>query len=122
MTGRYFEVKMYPFSFKEFLDYKQQSSSEELFNEYVAGIHAESQLLIQGQEVDIDMECDDKTIEYFEFERFYELFGYGLSKEGIDADLIITVRDTRGETLYYVFYPTIYGGDRWVWINPIVAK
>ena len=94
----------------------------ELFNEYVAGIHAESQLLIQGQEVDIDMECDDKTIEYFEFERFYELFGYGLSKEGIDADLIITVRDTRGETLYYVFYPTIYGGYRWVWINPIVAK
>ena len=35
LTGRYFEVKMYPFSFKEFLDYKQQSSSEELFNEYV---------------------------------------------------------------------------------------
>lgn len=35
LTGRYFEVKMYPFSFNEFLDYKQQSSSDELFNEYV---------------------------------------------------------------------------------------
>lgn len=34
LTSRYFEVKMYPFSFKEFLDYKQQSSSDELFNEY----------------------------------------------------------------------------------------
>ena len=35
LAGRYFEVKMYPFSFNEFLDYKQQSSSDELFNEYV---------------------------------------------------------------------------------------
>ena len=35
LTGRYFEIKMYPFSFKEFLDYKKQHSSDELFNEYV---------------------------------------------------------------------------------------
>ena len=35
LTGRYFEIKMYPFSFNEFLDYKQMSPSDELFNEYV---------------------------------------------------------------------------------------
>ena len=35
LTGRYFEIKMYPFSFKEGLDYKKQHSSDELFNEYV---------------------------------------------------------------------------------------
>ena len=35
LTGRYFEIKMYPFSFNEFLDYKQMPPSDELFNEYV---------------------------------------------------------------------------------------
>jgi hypothetical protein len=35
LTGRYFEIKMYPFSYKEFLEYKQKSSSDELFNEYI---------------------------------------------------------------------------------------
>ena len=35
LTGRYFEIKMYPFSYGEFLDYKKQSSSDELFEEYV---------------------------------------------------------------------------------------
>ncbi len=35
LTGRYFEIKMYPFSYGEFLDYKKQSSSDELFDEYV---------------------------------------------------------------------------------------
>lgn len=34
LTGRYFEIKMYPFSYREFLDYKNQSSSDELFDEY----------------------------------------------------------------------------------------
>ena len=35
LTGRFFQIKMYPFSFKEFLEYKQQPPSDELFNEYV---------------------------------------------------------------------------------------
>ena len=35
LTGRYYEIKMYPFSYNEFLDYKQKSNSLELFNEYL---------------------------------------------------------------------------------------
>lgn len=34
LTGRYIEIKMYPFSFKEFLDYKQ-SNGNKLFDEYL---------------------------------------------------------------------------------------
>ncbi|WP_299521776.1 ATP-binding protein [uncultured Methanobrevibacter sp.] len=34
LTGRYMEIKMYPFSFKEFLDYKQ-SDDIKLFDEYL---------------------------------------------------------------------------------------
>ena len=35
LTGRYYEIKMYPFSYQEFLDYHQKSSSLDLFNEYL---------------------------------------------------------------------------------------
>lgn len=35
LTGRYFEVKMYPFSYKEFLDFKGVNSSDAMFKEYV---------------------------------------------------------------------------------------
>jgi hypothetical protein len=35
LAGRYMEIKMYPFSFREFLDYKRSSPSKELFNEYL---------------------------------------------------------------------------------------
>ena len=35
LAGRYMEIKMYPFSFKEFLDYKRSSPNKELFNEYL---------------------------------------------------------------------------------------
>ena len=35
LAGRYMEIKMYPFSFKEFLDYKKSSPNKELFNEYL---------------------------------------------------------------------------------------
>lgn len=35
LTGRYYEIKMYPFSYQEFLDYRQKSSSLDLFNEYL---------------------------------------------------------------------------------------
>ena len=35
LTGRYFEVKMYPFSYKEFLDYKGVDASDDSFIEYV---------------------------------------------------------------------------------------
>ena len=35
LTGRYYEIKMYPFSYQEFLNYKQESNSLELFNEYL---------------------------------------------------------------------------------------
>ena len=34
LTGRYIEIKMYPFSFKEFLDFKQ-SNGNKLFDEYL---------------------------------------------------------------------------------------
>ena len=34
LTGRYIEIKMYPFSFKEFSDYKR-SNGNELFDEYL---------------------------------------------------------------------------------------
>lgn len=31
LTGRYTEIKMYPFSFKEFLDYKKELNSIHIF-------------------------------------------------------------------------------------------
>lgn len=35
LTGRYYEIKMYPFSYQEFLSFHQKSSSIELFKEYL---------------------------------------------------------------------------------------
>ena len=35
LTGRYYEIKMYPFSYQEFLDYRNESSTLSLFNEYL---------------------------------------------------------------------------------------
>ncbi len=35
LTGRYMEIKMYPFSYQEFLDYKQEESNSKLFDEYI---------------------------------------------------------------------------------------
>ena len=35
LAGRYMEIKMYPFSFKEYMDYKKTSPSKNLFNEYL---------------------------------------------------------------------------------------
>ena len=35
LTGRYYEIKMYPFSYQEFLNFHQKSSSLELFMEYL---------------------------------------------------------------------------------------
>ena len=35
LTGRYYEIKMYPFSYQEFLNFHQKSSSLTMFNEYL---------------------------------------------------------------------------------------
>lgn len=35
LTGRYYEIKMYPFSYQEFLNFHQESSSLDLFREYL---------------------------------------------------------------------------------------
>jgi hypothetical protein len=35
LAGRYMEIRMYPFSFREFLDYKRSPPNKELFNEYL---------------------------------------------------------------------------------------
>ena len=35
LTGRYYEIKMYPFSYQEFLDFHQKSDSFDMFNEYL---------------------------------------------------------------------------------------
>ena len=35
LTGRYYEIKMYPFSYQEFLNFRQESSSLDLFREYL---------------------------------------------------------------------------------------
>ena len=35
LTGRYMEIKMYPFSFKEYLDYKKISPDKKAFTEYL---------------------------------------------------------------------------------------
>lgn len=35
LTGRYYEIKMYPFSYQEFLDFHQKPSSLDLFMEYL---------------------------------------------------------------------------------------
>jgi len=35
LSGRYIEIKIYPFSYKEFLEYKNLKSTNELFNEYI---------------------------------------------------------------------------------------
>jgi predicted AAA+ superfamily ATPase len=35
LTGRYYEIKMYPFSYQEFLNFHQKENSLDMFNEYL---------------------------------------------------------------------------------------
>ena len=53
LTGRYFEIKMYPFSYKEFLDYKHESHSSVLFNEFLQfGGMPQTFVLNESQKID----------------------------------------------------------------------
>ena len=53
LTGRYFEIKMYPFSYQEFLKFHQKSSSIDMFNEYLQyGGMPQTFLLDETQKID----------------------------------------------------------------------
>ena len=53
LTGRYFEIKMYPFSYQEFLNFHQKSSSIDMFNEYLQyGGMPQTFLLDETQKID----------------------------------------------------------------------
>ena len=53
LTGRYFEIKMYPFSYQEFLNFHQKSSSLDMFNEYLQyGGMPQTFLLDETQKID----------------------------------------------------------------------
>ena len=53
LTGRYFEIKMYPFSYQEFLNFHQKSSSLNMFNEYLQyGGMPQTFLLGETQKID----------------------------------------------------------------------
>ena len=53
--------------------------------------------------------------EYSVIEDFYELFGSRLTQAGINAELHISVTDTKGEEIFLIYYPYAYGGYRWAW-------
>lgn len=60
LTGRYMEIKIYPFSFNEFINYKQELNTyennlNELFNEYIA---------YGGFPFTIKLETNNDKIEY----------------------------------------------------------
>ena len=53
LTGRYYEIKMYPFSYQEFLNFHQKSSSLDMFNEYLQyGGMPQTFLLDETQKID----------------------------------------------------------------------
>jgi predicted AAA+ superfamily ATPase len=53
LTGRYYEIKMYPFSYQEFLKFHQKSSSIDMFNEYLQyGGMPQTFLLDETQKID----------------------------------------------------------------------
>ena len=69
---------------------------------------------IDGYLVNLKLEFN-KVPEYSVIEDFYELFGSRLTQAGINAELHISVTDTKGEEIYLIYYPYAYGGYRWAW-------
>lgn len=55
LSGRYIELKMYPFSYKEFLDYKKALPNDESFKEY---------LIYGGMPLSLSLETEDDKLDY----------------------------------------------------------